>query len=85
MAPLIVLHCLLCCSAFQMGDNIHTYFICISYARVRAYRMVGMLKNLTREKKCKKSERKHHREEKPTFDPSGHDFPCLLRPLSTSE
>ena len=54
-------------------------------ARVRAYRMVGMLKNLTREKKCKKSERKHHREEKPTFDPSGHDFPCLLRPLSTSE
>ena len=23
MAPLLVLHCLLCCTAFQMGENLH--------------------------------------------------------------
>ena len=69
MAPLLVLHCLLCCTAFQMGENLHKIWFLMEEWKATLNTIWF----------------KFNRKEKPTFDSSVHHAPCLPGSLPTGE
>ena len=77
MAPLLVLHCLLCCTAFQMGENLHKIWFLMEEWRDQLWFKYNRKEKPTFDSSV------HHAPGLPGSLPTGEQQPCLCQQSQT--